>query len=75
MGFGAYPGVSLDAARARADEARQLLRDGIEPCAARKVQRALARRQAKAQDALQALRVASLPDETYELWKGLRSCS
>ena len=70
MGFGAYPAVSLDVARACAVEARQLVRQGIDPCLARKIERARARRELKAADMLRALRVASLPDGTFELWKG-----
>jgi len=70
MGFGAYPAVSLDVARACAIEARQLVQEGIDPCLARKIERARARREAKAADTMRALRVASLPDGTFELWKG-----
>lgn len=70
IGFGVYPMVSLEAARACANEARHLVREGIDPCLARKVERERARRETKAADAMRALRVASLPDGTFELWKG-----
>lgn len=70
MGFGAYPAVSLDVARACAVEARQLVREGVDPCLARKIERARVRRELKAADMMRALRVASLPDGTFELWKG-----
>lgn len=40
LAFGAYPDVSLKAARARRDEAREQLAQGIDPAAVRKAERA-----------------------------------
>ena len=40
IGFGAYPEVGLAEARRRADEARALVRDGVDPSGARKLDQA-----------------------------------
>lgn len=48
LGLGVYPEVSLQDARARRDEARQKLRDGIDPAAQRREVRSLQRLEASA---------------------------
>lgn len=71
ISLGVYPRVSLDDARACASQARELLRRGVNPSVERKAQAASARRAKKiAADNVKALRVISIPDGTFELWKG-----
>ena len=69
--FGAYPGVSLSAARVKGDEARQLLAHGIDPGAVKKAQK-----EAKADQAANSFEVVAREWHTKHkhLWKEAHAC-
>ncbi len=68
ISFGAYPETGLEAARAERDAARELLRQGIDPGALRKEEKA--RKKAERVESERTPSVRITFDGTIELWKG-----
>jgi hypothetical protein len=81
MALGKYPEVELADARLLKADAKELLRQGIDPGDQRKEKRARAKEQAereaadrKAAEGPKALSVSIFRDGHFEIWKGGRCC-
>ena len=68
ISFGPYPEITLVEARKRREEARQMLKDGVDPSAVKKED--LAREKAKRDDAENKPHVRIDVDGMVEIWKG-----
>ncbi|MGH8565459.1 MAG: Arm DNA-binding domain-containing protein [Gammaproteobacteria bacterium] len=70
ISIGVYPDVSLTDARAKRDEARQLLGQGIDPSEARRDAKAREAAERLARRAASSIRVVAAVDGDLEIWKG-----
>ncbi|MGH8478349.1 MAG: Arm DNA-binding domain-containing protein [Gammaproteobacteria bacterium] len=70
ISLGVYPDVSLTDARAKRDEARQLLGQGIDPSEARRDAKAREAAERLARRAASSVRVVAAVDGDVEIWKG-----
>lgn len=70
LSMGVYPEVSLNEARARRDEARQLLTQGIDPGAVRREENARRSAERLAATSSATVRVSVALDGAVEIWKG-----
>ncbi|WP_027175902.1 tyrosine-type recombinase/integrase [Desulfovibrio aminophilus] len=76
LALGAYPAVSLAAARERRDEARKVLAQGVDPAAARKAEQAEARAQEEtfgdiAREWFDKFKHTWTPDGAEDIWQRL----
>jgi Arm domain-containing DNA-binding protein len=70
ISLGCYPDVSLEEARARRDEARRLLAEGVDPSAVRRERKAIETAERLAAKTACPVRVVAALDGSIELWKG-----
>jgi hypothetical protein len=70
ISLGCYPGVSLEEARARRDEAKRMLAEGVDPSAVRRERKAIETADRLAAKTACPVRVVATLDGSIELWKG-----
>lgn len=70
LAFGAYPDVSLNNARERADAAKQLLAQGIDPSTVRRQEKAQERGERLVAMGSSTVQVAVALEGTVRIWKG-----